>query len=272
VKRPGTPFLLAWMFLSAAFLLLTRLASAEPQPLDVLLDRTAKEVSLYLDKVSDVRCTERVQQIKLDRSGHQERAEEGIYDYFVLLQGGEDDLLLNESRIPKREPKDRKNTPMLVSNGFSMLFLIFHPYYRNSFQFETESDQQVDGKTYRRLRFTHIAGNRTPAAISVRGREYPLDLSGEAWFDASTGMITHIEAHLNNDMHDVGLKSLRAEIDYGPVALPDWTQSYRFPTLATIEVETLRQHWKNVHHFSEYKRFMVDTQASVSDKAAKNNE
>ena len=62
-----------------------------------------------------------MQQIKLDKNGHSERSENGIYDYFVLLQGGEDELLLNESRIPKREPKERKNMPMLISNGFSML-------------------------------------------------------------------------------------------------------------------------------------------------------
>jgi hypothetical protein len=256
-----------WILLSVACLFLARLASAEPQPLDLLLDKTAKEVSLYLDRVSDVRCTEQVQQIKLDKNGHSERSENGTYDYFVLLQGGEDELLLNESRIPKREPKERKNMPMLISNGFSMLYLIFHPYYRNSFRFEPESDEVIDGHVYRRVRFDHIPGNRTPAAVSVRGREYPLDLTGEAWFDSATGMITRIKAHLSNDMHDVGLRSLRAEIDYAPVKLPDWPQTYRFPTLATVEVETLRQHWKNVHHFTEYKRFLVDTQETVTAKA-----
>ena len=257
----------------AAFMLLNaRSASAQSQSLDGLLDETAKNVNGYLEKVSDVRCTERVQQLKLDKNGHAEYSEEGAYDYFVLLQGGDDELLLDESRIPKREPKERKNTPMLISNGFSMLYLIFHPYYRNSFHFAVEPDESIAGRVYRHVRFTHVAGNRTPAALSVRGREYPLDLAGEAWFDAATGMIARIDAHLGNDMHDIGMKSLRAVVEYAPVSLPGWSQAYSFPTVATIEVESLRQHWRNIHRFTDYKRFLVETQQTVSDKALNQNE
>jgi hypothetical protein len=219
-----------------------------------------------------VRCTETVRQIKLDKNGHTEYSEDGVYDYFVLLQGGDDELLLDESRIPKREARDRKNTPMLISNGFSMLYLIFHPYYRNSFRFEQEPDATVDGHVYRRLRFTHIEGNRTPAAVSVRGREYPLDLSGEAWIDAHTGSLARIETTLNRDMHDIGLRSLRVQVQFAPVTLPEWTQTYTFPAEVTVEVESLRQRWRNVHHFTDYKRFMVETQQTVSDKELKKNE
>lgn len=242
------------------------LASGQPAPLNTLLDQAARNVSGYLDKVSDVRCTEKVQQIKLDKNGHAENSDAAVYDYFVLLQGTNDELLLNESRIPKREPREHKNTPMLITNGFSMLYLVFHPYYRNSFQFEAEPDDIIAGHSYKKVRFTHISGYRTPAAISVRGREYPLDLRGEAWFDPNTGMFVRMEAQLSSDMHDVGLKSLRATIDFAPVVLPGWSQSYNFPTVATIEVMTLRQHWRNVHRFTDYKRFLVDTQQTVSDK------
>ena len=74
---------------------------------------------------------------------------------------------------------------------------------------------------------------------------------------------------LAKDMSDVGLKSLSAEIDYDPVHLPGWTQAYRFPAVATVEVETLRQRWRNVHRFSNYKRFLVDTSVTVVDPEQK---
>ncbi|ABF39474.1 hypothetical protein Acid345_0469 [Candidatus Koribacter versatilis Ellin345] len=242
-----------------------RCAAQSDAPLDLLLDQAAKNVSGFLDKISDVRCTETVRQVKLDKNGKTEYAEDGVYDYFVLLQGSNDELLLDESRIPKREARDRKNTPMLISNGFSMLYLIFHPYYRNSFQFQLEADGLIDGHLYHRVRFTHISGNRTPVAVSVRGREYPLDLTGEAWFDSEAGMIVRLEATLNRDMQDIGLRTLHAQIDFARVSLSGWSQSYTFPTVATIEVESLRQHWRNVHRFIDYKRFMVDTQQAVAE-------
>ena len=258
--------------LAALALFVVRLAPAQTQPIDDLLDRAAGDVSSYLEKVSDVRCTETVRQLKLDKNGHTEYSEEGVYDYFVLLQGGSDELLLDESRIPKREARDRKDTPMLISNGFSMLYLIFHPYYRNSFTFEAAADDVITGRSYRRVHFSSVTGGRTPAALSVRGREYPLALVGNAWFDPQTGMLARIDATLNSDMHDIGLRSLHVQIDFAPVALPEWTKTYTFPTLAVVDFESLRQHWRNEHRFSDYKRFMVETQQTVSDKGLQKNE
>lgn len=258
------------ILISAGLLLCITGAGAQTQPLDALLDDAAKNVSDYLDKVSDVRCTESVRQIKLDQKGHTEYSEESVYDYFVLLQANNDELLLDESRIAKHAPHDRKNTPMLVSNGFSMLYLIFHPYYRNSFRFEAEPDELVEGHLYRRVRFSHIAGNRTPAAISVRGREYPLELSGDAWFDARSGIIARVVATVSRNMQDIGLRNLRAQVDFSPVSLPEWSQTYMFPVATTVELESLRQRWRNEHRFTDYKRFMVDTQQTVADKGIEN--
>lgn len=237
-----------------------------PSDLASLLDRTNREVAAYLDEFSNVTCTEHVQQQKLDDKGRIDHREDHTYDYFVILQGANEDLLLNESRVAKGAP--RKSDPklrLLTTNGFAMLFLVFHPYYRNSFRFEEEQDGARDGRTYTRLRFSHISGSRTPAALAVRGHEYPLDLVGEAWIDRNTGMISRIEAALGADMRDIGLRALRAGVEFAPAQLPGLQKAYLYPTTATIEVQTLRQHWRNVHRFTNYRRFTVSTQQSMAD-------
>ncbi len=239
-------------------------AWAQATDLESLLDKTSRQVSAFLDQVSDVKCTEQVTLEKLNKGGRAEYTERDTYDYLVLLSGGNDELQLNESRIASVQDRKKKNIPMLVSNGFSTLFLIFHPYYRSSFRFTAEPDDTQDGQRMARVHFAHIPGSRTPAALAVRGREYPLDLAGTAWIDPSTGMIARIDASIDKDMSDVGLRALTTHVDYAPIRLPGWTQSYRFPVLATVDVETLRQHWHNEHRFTDYKRFMVDTQEAVS--------
>ncbi len=277
--------LLALLVLLAAMPTRAQIAgapNAHPAPVGAdegskILDRTAREVSGSLEVFSNVRCTERVQLTKLNASNHVEYSESAVYDYFVLLEGTQDDLLLNESRLEQHEQEkrhtklkqtaartsDARNVPMLISNGFSTLFLIFHPYYRDSFRFEPEPAETVDGETRLRVHFTHIPGTRSPAALAVRGREYPLELTGTAWIDPADAGITRIELTLANDMRDVGLRSLHAQVDFAPVKLPGWTETYRFPDTATIDVESLRQHWCNVHTFSNYQRFLVETQQSV---------
>lgn len=240
-------------------------AWAQSQDLQKLLDRTGKQVSAFLDQVSDVKCTEQVTQEKLTGKGRVQHSEAGTYDYLVLLSGGNDELQLNESRIATAQPAQTRNVSLLISNGFSMMFLVFHPFYRSSFRFEAEPDDITAGHRFLRVHFSHVEGARTPAVLAVRGREYPLDLAGTAWIDASTGMVARVEAGLQHDMHDVGLRSLSVNSAYEPIPLRGWDQVYWFPVEVTIEVETLRQHWRNVHRFSHYKRFMVDTQESVSN-------
>ena len=114
-----------------------------------------------------------------------------------------------------------------------------------------------------KVSFQHVPGMKSPAALALRGREYPLELSGMAWIDPQTGSIAKIEAGIADTLHDVGLKSLRSEVDFAPVPFSDSKQVYWFPTQARVEVETPRQHWRNLHQFTAYKKFSVSTEEQV---------
>jgi len=61
------------------------------------------------------------------------------------------------------------------------MLLLFHPYYRDSFLFEQEAEELVDGKPAIPVRFTQIEGRRALVALALRGREYPLVLAGTVW-------------------------------------------------------------------------------------------
>ena len=87
---------------------------------------------------------------------------------------------------------DKKNTSLLVSNGFATLFLVFHPYYSQSFQFTALEDEAGGRPRLEQSPFRHIPGTRSPAALALRGREYPLELSGTAWIEPETGVIAKI--------------------------------------------------------------------------------
>jgi hypothetical protein len=104
------------------------------------------------------------------------------------------------------------------------------------------------------------------AALAVRGREYPLELSGTAWIDPQTGAIAKIDAGVDRAIEDIGLKSLRSEVGFAPVRFGQQLSAAWFPQEATVEVETPRQHWRNMHRFSDYKRFSVSTEEQVASK------
>ena len=95
----------------------------------------------YLSKLADVHCTETVIQEKLAENGHVEASAREQFDYLIMMSGHEDDFQLSESRIEAPGWRHKLlSTPMLLDkrNGDGIL-LVFHPYYRDSFNFQTAS-------------------------------------------------------------------------------------------------------------------------------------
>jgi hypothetical protein len=239
----------------------------EARHLNDLLERTAGQTSVFLDQFSDVKCTEQVRQEKLGKDDKVELKEDSAYDYLVILTNNGGELSLSESRIPLHEAKkDRKNTSMLISNGFATLFLVFHPLYADAFKFTLAGQEVIEGRTFEKVSFQHIPGMKTPAALALRGREYPLELTGTAWIDPATGSILKIQAGIADTLQDVGLKALTSEITFAPLTFADSKQPFWFPSQARVEVETPRQHWRNLHQFTAYKKFSVSTEEKVNQK------
>jgi len=163
-------------------------------------------------------------------------------------------------------PDKKKNMSLLVSNGFATLFLVFHPYYANSFEFTDLGAEDLNGHTLEKIQFQHVRNMRSPAALALRGREFPLELSGTAWIDPRSGNLAKIVAGVEQGLEDIGMKSFRSEVSFAPVSFRDVKEAYWFPITATVQVETPRQHWRNTHRFTDYKRFSVSTEEKVAEK------
>ena len=263
--------LLSLVMLAACFLAARPLA-AQSESLDALLDRAGNNVTRFLDRLGDVHCNENVVQEKLNLKGKTEEREQSSFDYLVLTQFRGSEPLLYESRETQRAAKLRKNVSMLVTNGFATQMLIFHPYYQPSFSFERLPDAHINGKTYAQVHFQHVKGRLSPAVLLLRGREYPLSLAGTARLDPETGAVAHIITELGDSMEDLGLKSFRTEVEYAAVVFPRNPKSYWLPAQATVELNTARQHWKNVHHFSDYRLFSVNVEEKVDTDKIKSKD
>lgn len=261
---PTRPFPL----LAAMLLLASTLAGAQTDSFEKILDRTSQRATQFLDQFSNVKCTEQVTQEKLKADGKVELQEQSTYDYLVILTNAGGDLTLNESRLPVKVQKINRRMPvsMLLSNGFATLFLVFHPYYMNGFEFTDAGSQTLDGHVARKIHFQHIPNTRSVAALALRGREYALELSGTAWVDPQTGDILRLEAGVGSTLEDIGMKSLQSSVQFAPVVFSKDQPAYWFPTEASVEVETPKQHWRNTHRFSTYKQFAVSTEEHVAQK------
>jgi hypothetical protein len=258
----------SYYFLAGLLPVLTAISSAGQSPsLTNPVDIAQRKITEYLTSLADLHCTESVTQEKITPSGHVAETERAKYDYLIMMDGNGDDFQLNETRLStaKGNPKPSPAS-MLVSNGVPTALLVFHPYYRESFKFEAGAEEMVNGKALIPIHFEHIEGRRTPAALALRGREYPLELKGTAWLDKQAGEVVKIDASLERDMSDIGLRSLHIHVEYKPAEVGNKVSTFDLPALAVVDVTTPRQHWRNTHVFDAYKSFSIDVEQDPNVK------
>ena len=251
-----------------AFLSLSRTAfgqasAAEPAPLAVnpvspdmaALQKARLSVEKFFEQSTNVVCTETVSQGIVGKNGKINYDEDSIFDYQLQASTNTGSLKLVESRDTRKAAFRDSSRTLLITNGFTSMLLIMHPEYESSYTFTPAGQESVDGVTYVKADFKAVPGAASPAALQLRDHNYPLPLSGTIWIEPQSGAVAKLVAAVDASLSDLGLKGMRSEIHYARIQFHDPDESYWMPISAVIDVETMRQHWRNVHRFTGYKRF-----------------
>lgn len=251
----------AWLIAAFTATLSCSAAAAEPVPAPSdLMARVEKQTATFIDRFSEVKCTESVEQSKLTPKGKVQYKANSRYDYLLIANTADGDLQLDESRLEEQSAAKRNDVSLLLTNGFATQLLVFHPSYQHAYEFFDEGLESLNGQSVRKIRFRHLRGQKTPTVLLLRGREYPLEMTGVAWVDPATGIVERIESDLQFDMSDIGLKALHTEVNYAPVRFRGVNETPWLPAVAQIEVQTPKQRWRNIHRFERYQQFGVETE------------
>jgi hypothetical protein len=258
--------------LVAAFAVLSGSCAAQAPPGEIAADaspaldalvRARKNVQEYFDKFSDLTCKESVTQYVLNNSGHVIYRENSAYDYQFQVASASGRLQFNETReVHNPSYRDPART-LLVTTGFASLLLVAHPMYEASYVFEPAGAETIDGVSYTRVHFSPVPGASSPASLRLRGKNYPLPMSGTLWIEPQSGAIVKLEAKVDSSLSDLGLAGLHSEVHYALHNFHDPAESIWIAESAIIEVDTPRQHWRNSHRFTDYKRFNVNIQQEM---------
>jgi hypothetical protein len=224
------------------------------------LGRARKSVEKFFEQAANVVCAENVTQAMVGKNGKANYREESVFDYQLQANPNSGALKLVESRDTRKAAFRDSARTLLITNGFTSMLLIIHPSYETSYTFEPAGEETVDGVTYARIHFAAVPGTSSPAALQLRGKNYPLPLSGTLWIEPQSGAVAKLVASMDASLSDLGLEAMRSEIHYATVHFHDPEESYWMPVSAIIDVETQRQHWRNIHRFTGYKRFRATIQ------------
>ena len=222
---------------------------------DPLVEKARAQVDEFVGQYSSMRYEEDVVQQKLDAKGKVLYGRETIYDSMMLIRFADNQPRVDEQRLVNTLPRKGEFRPLLSTSGFSTLVMIFHSYYESSFRFSRLSDDLTSSTPCARIHFEYIPGTPSPSLYQMINMEKPLEWSGIAWINPATGEILRIVADVGSSLENTGMKELRADVSYGPVTLRGTPQPLWLPVSATIDLETARQHFRNVHHYGDYRQY-----------------
>jgi hypothetical protein len=231
--------------------------SPDPKPVDAVIARAEEQMERFVDEFGTLRCNEHIMQQKLKSNDKVQYGQETMYDSLMMIRFEEGRLRFFEQRLEQKMPRHPVAKPLPATYGFSTLAIVFHPYYAPSFRFSRIEDDVIDGKQLARIHFEHIPGTPSPAVYQKFVGDEPIEFSGTAWIDPDTGLIHQIEADAGASLKAMGLKDLRAKLRYGEITLDNENDPLWLPVSATVDLETPRQHWRNIHRFTDYRKYRV---------------
>ncbi len=227
------------------------------------LSRARKQIQEYFKTFSDLTCKEAVTQLVLNGSGRTIYRENSAYNYQFQTINQNGTFKFNESRQNHNPAFRDPGRTLMVTTGFASLLLVAHPMYEASYEFAPAETETFAGVAYTKVRFKPVPGASSPATLRLRGRNYPLPLSGALWIDPQSGAVVKIETTVDSSLSDLGLAGMHSEVHFALHQFREEGESAWVPESATIDVETPRQHWRNLHRFTDYKKFDVNVHEEI---------
>jgi tetratricopeptide (TPR) repeat protein len=203
-------------------------------------------------------ATEEMEHQSLSPLGVQVSRESRTFNYLVAIQKiGPRALNVEEYR--NGSVSTQPFPAHLATLGFPLLALVFHPYYRDEYEFRCEGRGEWRGKASWVVHFRQRDDRMNEMRVyHVSGMSFPVRLKGRAWIDAESSQILAMEADMAKPVPEIRLARDYQRIEYGPVAFQKANEPLWLPKSADWYCNFMGQRYHRRHSFSQFLLFSVD--------------
>lgn len=193
----------------------------------------------------------------LDSERHRE------FNYLILSHKNEDsETVLEEYRTDSKNRRIEPGTPDAPrGQGFASLWVLFSSANRSESHFRYLGRQKL-GKHATALVVAFAqdpAAVKRPGEVALQGRSVPVWYQGIAWIDEANFQIVRLRTDLLQPRPDVHLQRLTAETEFGEVRISQLASALLLPVNVEITVEHDAEVSKEVHSYSKYRLYSVET-------------
>lgn len=234
-------------------------------PLQTVLQKSGEQVRAFVTAVNSISATETLEHEVIDNHGFPSKRESRTYTYVASLQ----EVRPGAYRIQEyRNGKTGQDIfpDHLGTFGLTSLVMIFHPAYRDGYEFSCEGLSDWQGGKAWQVHFRQ----RPDKPARVRGyatdrQMFPVSLRGRAWIAADTFQIVSLETDLVAPVPQIPLNAEHIFIEYAPVQFRSYKQELWLPQSAELYIDFNVRRIHRSHRFTDYMLFSVDETQKIAN-------
>jgi hypothetical protein len=243
----------------------------DQQSLEMILEKTGKEIDAFFDHVVDLEANEEIRQERLSTYGSSRRSEPIRDNYLILRHGEGDKEDFDEFRMDENgnrlEAQDF-GRGYLVTSGFALICMQFSPAHQWDSRFRYLGEQKIGGRPTYVLAYAQIPGQATPTITlsGPGGKSFEMLTQGVAWVDEENFHVVRIRTDLLASERGSGLEKQTTKVDFSEVHFEDIATPLWLPRDVNVDVKLgktserfVELEFKNVHRYTDYRRYRVST-------------
>jgi hypothetical protein len=234
--------------------------SLDQQKLGMILQTMGRNMDDFVRDVGDLIAREDVTQEKLKSNGDI-KAKERFQDQYLILHHGNEWGASAEYRM---DGKGNQLGPIGLSQGY----LITSGYALSCIQFSTAAQSQSrfrylgnamlgSRETYVLAFVQHPGEVRFATVMKVGAKEVQMPTQGILWVDKSNLQILRMRSDLLAPNSDIQLEQRTTDVTFAEVRLQDVPNPLWLPSDVDVYIEISRQKYRNLHHYTNYRRYRV---------------
>jgi len=238
--------------------------SSSQDALPAILQHVGADVQAFFSQFPNTISVEQTKQERLGRNGKVADFLDQKFHYLLLAHPEKWGLGLEEYRADEKGARTALTGlqgGFMLTAGFASASLLFHPAYQSGATFRYLGRETIDGHPTEVVAFA-----QKPDKAKLMGRfntdeATVLTLTqGLAWIDPTNYQIVRMRTDLLKPASKVRLERETTEIHFDQVQFKEIPSGLWLPREVVVTVEWKGKTFRNLHEYSDFKLFNVETQ------------
>jgi VWFA-related protein len=239
------------------------------QELAVILQKMGRRVDDFIRDVGDLIANENVTQEKLNANGTT-KAKERLQDNYLILHHGYEWGANAEYRMDDKGNRLGAiglEKGYLVTSGHALSCISFSTVTQAQSEFRYLGEEKIDSRETYVLGFAQQPGvaTFTTTMTGTGGPDVDMLTQGILWVDKNSFQIIRMRSDLLTPNNEIRLDQLTTQVSFRPVKLQDVPNALWLPSDVDVYIEIAAQKFRNVHHYTNYRRYRVSVKIGASE-------